>query len=64
VPEVSRLPPTVLFTLRIWHEPLGDALSEWRGEIKNLSTEEIRYFRMWEEITVLIPQMLCNNRKE
>ncbi len=56
--EISRTPPTVLFTLRLWQEPLDDTRSEWRGEIKNLSTDEVRYFRTWEEIAFLVPKML------
>lgn len=62
--EISRAPPTALFTLRLWREPLGRERSEWRGEIKNLSTEEVRYFRTWEEISTLIPRMLDDTRKD
>jgi len=60
----SRAPPTVVFTLRLWCEPLGNSQSEWRGEIKNLSTEEVRYFRQWEELSMLIPRMLYNKGEE
>jgi hypothetical protein len=56
---VSHSSPTIIFTLRLWNEPLGNGQSEWRGEIKNLSTGEVRYFRMGEEITVLVFGMLC-----
>ncbi len=56
--EISRSPPTVLFTLRFWQETLDDTRSEWRGEVKNLSTAEVRYFRTWEEMAVLVPKML------
>lgn len=58
--EISRSPPTVLFTLRLWQEPLDETRSEWRGEVKNLSTGESRYFRHWEEIAVLVPKMIDN----
>ena len=56
----SRSPPTVLFTLRFWQEPLDAQRSEWRGEVKNLSTGEARYFRRWEEIAALVQRMLDN----
>ena len=56
--EISRSLPTVLFTLRFWQETLDDTRSEWRGEVKNLSTAEVRYFRTWEEMAVLVPKML------
>ena len=56
--DISRSPPTVIFTLRLWQEPLDHDRSEWRGEVKNLSTGEVRYFRKWEEIAALVPKML------
>ena len=59
--DVSRSPPTNLFTLRLWQEPLGDNRSEWRGEVKHLFTGEVRYFRHWEEISALVPEMLLKD---
>ena len=56
--DVSRLSPTNLFVLRLWQEPLDEQRSEWRGEIKNVSSGEVRYFRTWEEIASLVPEML------
>ena len=58
--ESSRSPPTELFTLRFWRESLDAQRSEWRGEVKNLSTGEARYFRHWEEIAALVQRMLDN----
>lgn len=34
-----------LFILRLWWEPLDHNEGEWRGEIKNPSTGEVRYVR-------------------
>lgn len=56
--KYSRSPPTVLFTLRLWLESLDDQQSEWRGEVKNIATGEVRYFRRWEEIATLVQRML------
>lgn len=56
--DVTRLSPTNLFVLRLWQEPLDEQRSEWRGEIKNVSSGEVRYFRTWEEIASLVPEML------
>ena len=56
--DPSRSPSTNLFTLRLWQEPLGDDRCEWRGEVKHLLTGEVRYFRRWEEIATLVPEML------
>lgn len=56
--ELSRSPPAIIFTLRLWQEPLGHGRNEWRGEVKNVYTGEVRYFRRWEEIAELLPAML------
>ena len=56
--DAPRSPPANLFTLRLWQEPLVDDRSEWRGEVKYLFTGEVRYFRRWEEIATLVPEML------
>lgn len=50
--------PTVIFTLRLWQEPINDEQYEWRGELKNLATGEVRYIRLWAEIAHFIPIML------
>jgi hypothetical protein len=34
-----------LFTLRLWQERMDTDLFEWRGEVKNVRTGEVRYFR-------------------
>ncbi|MCB0136000.1 MAG: hypothetical protein KDD75_12905 [Caldilineaceae bacterium] len=56
--QLSRSPPTVILTLRLWREPLGNDRSEWRGEIKHLATKEVRYFRTWDELPQLVAAML------
>ena len=62
--EASRSPPTVLFTLRLWQEPLDESRTEWRGEIKNLASGEARYFRRWDEIPILISRMVEERRRD
>ena len=59
--DAPHSPPTDLFVLRLWQEPMGNDRSEWRGEVKNLYTGEVRYFRRWEEIAVFVPEMLCRD---
>lgn len=58
--DSTRSPPpaTVIFTMRLWQEPLDAEKKEWRGEVKNLSTNEVRYFRQWDEIASLVVKML------
>lgn len=49
------------FTLRLWLEELGDEQVEWRGEIKNSKTGEIRYFRQGPMLVNLIATMLTED---
>lgn len=58
--KLSHPPATVIFTLRLWREGLGPDRCEWRGEVKNVQTGEVRYFRRWEEIADLVPAMVPN----
>ena len=46
----ARPPPAVMMTLRLWQEVIDPQQREWRGEIKNLATGEVRYFRCWGEV--------------
>ena len=39
------LPPTHLFTLRLWMAEIDSEAFEWRGRIQRLDSGEIRYFR-------------------
>jgi len=47
------------FTLRLWLEVLGDEQVEWRGEIKNSKTGEIRYFRQGPMLLNLLATMMA-----
>jgi hypothetical protein len=57
----NRSPPAQIFVIRLWQEALGDEASEWRGEIKNVITGEVRYFRTWQSLSTLLPHMLASN---
>jgi hypothetical protein len=48
-----------LFTLRLWQEVLDSEEWEWRGEVKNTSTGELRYFREWHALVHLLPTLLA-----
>ena len=47
-----------LLTLRVWQEVLDEEKCEWRGEVKNTSTGEHRYFRDWQTLVQLLPTLL------
>jgi hypothetical protein len=52
-----------LFTLRLWQEALSGEEWEWRGEVKNTRTGELRYFRDWQALVLLLPMLLAEARQ-
>jgi hypothetical protein len=53
-------PPTRthLFTVRLWLEDLGEGQTEWRGEVRYVVSDEIRYFRDWPTLVAFLQAML------
>jgi len=47
-----------LFTVRVWLEDLGQGQSEWRGEVHEVLSGEVRYFRAWPALLTLVQEML------
>ncbi len=47
-----------LFTVRLWQETVDNGQLEWRGEVKNTTSGETRYFRDWHTLADLLPLML------
>jgi len=50
--------PTHLFTVRVWREDLGAGQTEWRGEIHDVVSGEVRYFRDWPTLIALLQALL------
>lgn len=57
-----RSPP--VFTIRLWQEKLDANHVEWRGEVKNIVSGEVRYFRDWNTLARLLPHMLNDEEGE
>ena len=49
---------SALFTVRLWCEPLDDHW-EWRGKVQHVTSGEVRYFRTWESLIVIIQEILA-----
>ncbi len=47
-----------LFTVRFWHEQLGDGESEWRGKVEHIPSRETRYFREWSALIAFLQEVL------
>jgi hypothetical protein len=46
-----------LFTMRLWMEDVGNGQVEWRGKLRYVVTEEVRYFRDWPGLVALMQAM-------
>jgi hypothetical protein len=46
-----------LFTMRLWIEDMGNGQWEWRGKLRYVVTEEVRYFRDWQGLVALMQTM-------
>jgi hypothetical protein len=47
-----------LFTVRVWREDLGHSQSEWRGEVRDVESREVRSFRDWSTLLTIVQAML------
>ena len=54
------MPPTRshLFTVKLWLEPLGDGQTEWRGQLRDVESGEIRYFRDLTKLVRCLEEVL------
>ena len=48
------------FVVRIWREDLGNGRSEWRGQVQNVLSHQVRYFRDWPTLTTCFLEMLAD----
>ena len=39
-----------VFVLRVWLEELGNGQSEWRGQLQQVSSDDVHYFRNWQTL--------------
>lgn len=53
-------PRTHLFLVRVWLENLGDGKTEWRGQVKQVMSKEVRYFREWATLVEHMQAMLSS----
>jgi len=47
-----------MFTVRLWHEDLGEGVHEWRGEVQDVASAQRHYFRDWNSLVDFI-QLSC-----
>ncbi len=44
--------------VRVWLEDLGVGKTEWRGQVKQVMSGEVRYFREWTNLITILQEML------
>ncbi len=47
-----------LFTVRLWAEPAAHESTEWRGQLRLISSGETHYFRDWQSMLALLRSLL------
>jgi hypothetical protein len=47
-----------LFTLRVWQEDLSEGRTEWRGQLRHVTSGQTRYFRDWQALIPLLLRLL------
>ena len=52
------------FILRVWREELDIGCQEWRGQLRDVSTGEARYFRGWPGLISCLGKMLDDDCEE
>ncbi len=53
-----------LFTVRVWEEEIEAGQTEWRGKVQLLPGGEVRYFREWTTLALLLLTMLADAKAE
>lgn len=55
--------PSHLFVLRVWSEELGDDRREWRGQVRHVTSGEVRYFRDWQTLVEYLKAVLASKEE-
>lgn len=50
---------SLLFTVRLWFEDLGQGQGEWRGKAEHVASKEACYFRDWSRLIVFFQEGLA-----
>lgn len=50
---------SILFTVRVWRERVGDGRTEMRGKVQHVLTGETRYFRDWQTLRAFVSAELA-----
>lgn len=57
--EPSQHSRSHLFTVCVWQEDLGEGQTEWRGQVRLVTSGDVRYFREWSALVPLLVTMLA-----
>jgi hypothetical protein len=42
----------------MWPEALGEGQTEWRGQVRHVTSAETHYFREWAKLVAYVQEML------
>ncbi len=55
----ARLTSSHLFVVRIWSEQVGENRKEWRGQVEQVLSGKVGYFREWRMLVAFIKNALA-----
>lgn len=50
------------FIVSIWYEETAPAQREWRGEVRDVRSGAVHYFRSWPELVTFIANQMQTRR--
>lgn len=53
-------PRSHLFLVRMWLEDLAEGKNEWRGQLTIMPSGEVRYFREWPVLIMILQERLAS----
>ena len=54
----EKLSRSLLFTMRVWLEDLGEGKTEWRGKVQLVEDGQVFYFRDWQVLITNLQTLL------
>lgn len=55
---MAQIPPSQLFTLRVWSEFMEDGQIRWRGKLRHIPSDTVHYFQDWASLVPLLLSIL------
>lgn len=55
---------SLLFTIRLWPEPVESGHVQWRGKVQHVLSSEAFYFSNWDDLVVRLRQLVAEHQDD